>query len=285
MTSATALLNPSRIDFPWIEQVLERYEADPTVWDRATFPVKALFHLAAHAFTHRPAVVHYISDNGNYADAARGEIAVRLADIPLVFRSISGSPAVRTEYHDIPAQDTNAAAFDLAQFARGTLRGFGNVFFVNCAPRKKQRGVEKSNGGESVYIGILPNGAIVAGTGEDVFVHFRDLIEAGQFNVYRANVATNGTQFRSRDYFPWLAALVGQYIDRPDVNRKWRSGLTVEQRDQILFGLGFVDREVLLNPKHFDILPSFTIIRADTHGNLKLDQRHEKLAVALGDDS
>jgi len=278
--SVTELLNPALIDFPFADKVKDRAES------RAPFlyPIIALFRHAAHATVRHKATVHYISDNGNYADTARGEIVVRQNDARAFFEAISGRPGPRIEYHDIPSQDTHAAAFDLAQYTRGAIRGFGNIFFVNCAPRKKQRGQQDKNAGETVYIGIMPNGAIIAGTGEDAFVHFKDLVVAGQMNIYRAHVATDKSQFRSRDYFPWLGVVLGNYINRVRVNGRWKKSLNLEQREQLLFGLGIVDQAVKLAAADIPDLPHNEILapRADTHANLKLAIRHEDVAGRFG---
>lgn len=277
--SSVSLLNPGRIDFAYIDQVTAKAEDKPSPFHS----VVALFRHAAQALVRHPAVVHYISDNGNYADAARGEIITRLHDARTSLQSISGRPGPHIEYHDIPSQDTNAAAFDLAQFARGAVRGFGNVFFVNCAPRKKQRG-EGNNKGETVYVGILPNGALIGGTGEDAFVHFKDLVKSGELNIYKANVAVDGTQFRSRDYFPWLAVTLGNHVNRLGVNRSWKKDLTTAQRDQILFGLNLVDRATKLDAHDIPDLGNkgSVVARADTHGNLKLGSRHGEVVNGLG---
>src|SRR3954468_22402091 len=67
----------------------------------------------------QPVVVHYISDNaGNTTDTAPLEIRVRLQDVNAQLEVIKKRQGPRVEYHDIPSQDTFAAAFDLAQAAR-----------------------------------------------------------------------------------------------------------------------------------------------------------------------
>jgi hypothetical protein len=284
MSSTAELIKTPNVDFPWINGILDRYRAPPTILERVTFPVKTLFHLAAQLTVRYPAVLHYGSDNGNFADLAASEIRLELSDISQIFRTLTGRPVTKPDYHDIPAQDTNAAAFDLAQLARRNLRGFGNVFFFNCAPRKKQRGVEGDNLGEAIYIGILPNGAIIGATGEEPFIHFKYLIETNQLNIYRVNVARDGTQFRSRDYFPWVGELARLYISQPRVNRRWRNDLSLEQRDEILFGLGIVDRFTKLHAETIPELAAIRAVRSDTHGNLKLDVRHTVVADAFRDD-
>jgi hypothetical protein len=111
-------------------------------------------------------------------------------------------------------------------------------------------------------------------------------VKAGQLNLYKVNVATNGTQFRSRDYFPWLAVLIGNHINKPEVNFRWRKDLSLEQRDKILFGLNIVNREEKLAAKDIPELlnNSVFVARSDTHGNLKLGIRHSEIKEAFGVD-
>jgi hypothetical protein len=294
--AVTDLLNPRRIDFDYEDAVTVAAVAPSRF-----FGIRALFHAARQLTLRHPAVIHYISDNGLYDDTASGEIRTRLNDAKLLLRAISARPAPHHEYHDIPPQDTNAAAFDLAQIGRGAVRGFGNIFFVNSAPRKNQRGKQQTstvqdlrhpmvaakldgNAGETIFAGIMPNGAIVAGTGEEAFAHFKDLVVSGQLNLYETNVATDKTQFRSRDYFPWLAAVLGNYVNRIGVNRRWKSSLSVEQRDAILFGLNVVNPDRKLSADQIpDLLSNgASAARSDTHGNIKLNLRHPEIVKAVG---
>lgn len=261
--SSDHLINPSRVDFAYIATLIAQSEQSGAL---------------------NPVVIHYISDNaGDTTDTAPLEIVTRLEDINAFFEQQTGQRGPRVQYHNIPSQDTHAAAFDLAQAARGAVRGFGNVYFVNCAPRKKQAGVKKANGGEKIYVGILPNGAIIAGTGEDAFVHFKDLIEADQLNIYEANVQTNGSQFRSRDIFPYFSQILGWHIHQPEINRLWRKELNVEERDQILFTLGSVNPSIRLSADQIpDLHHKGAIIqRRDIHQNAKTALRHSDIRQAF----
>ena len=276
MSAVDELLNPKKINFTYVDAVIEKADEETPL---EASPIDA-FHNAGNALVRHPVAIHYISDNGGYPDTAGPEIRVRLRDAGALFQTLSGKPSPSIDYHDIPAQDPFAAAFDLAQLARGSVRGFGNVFFANCAPRRKQRGKEDHNGGEKIYAGVLPNGAVIAGTGPDVFAHFKDLAKAGQLNIYEADgVATNHTQFRSRDYFPWLALVIGTFVNRPEINHCWRRGLSVAQRDELLFKLNVINKAKKLDPSCIPDFPadSSFVARADVHGNLKLGLRYDAL--------
>lgn len=221
-----------------------------------------------------PVTVHYLSDNGNYADTAKIEIRKRLSDINAVVSTLTRQQAPETNYYDTPAQDWRAGAFDLAQISRDTIRGVGNVIFLNCAPRRKERGNKTDNEGEGVYIGMLRNGTIVSAVSEDSFALFRDLIEEGDLEIYRAGVQIKGSQFRSRDYFPWLSQLIAFNLQNHAAD--WKAGLSVEERRAFLENLAFVETDKVLGLEEiFDFKKQPCVLRADTHGNLKLSLREE----------
>ncbi len=287
MPSLNALLNPNRIDGPYKNSVALAATAVPNPLQRlkamTAFNASRLEVALPEGLVRYRPVVHYFSDNGGYDDTASSEICRSLHNAKSLLHTLAPCRGVGIHYHNIPSQDVNAAAFDLAQNARDDERGFGNIFFMNCAPRKDQRGKETLNGGEKVYAGILPNGGIIAGTGPAVFVHFKDLVEAGELNLYLVNVATNGSQFRSRDYFPWLSVIIAHYINRPCVNARWRPGLAVQERDALLLGVKAMNDGVTLTADDIPSVPNggCVAVRVDTHGNIKLAVRHANIVRAL----
>jgi hypothetical protein len=256
------VLNPRVIDKHFIASVREAY--------RAKGGLSAAFGVASRVNGWSPVTVTYVSDNGgNTADAAKGEIEKRILDINAILSTVSGIVPPQRLYHDIPSQDWIAGAFDLAQLARDTVRGAGNIIFVNCAPRLKQRGKEGDNQGEQVYIGVLPNGTVVSGVGEASFAFFRDLIERDEMEIYRVNVQTNGSQFRSRDFFPWFAQAVAFRLSA--AHQGWQENLSVDQRRALISRLNFVDVTTRLSAQNIpDLQTGPVVARADVHGNLKL---------------
>jgi hypothetical protein len=223
-----------------------------------------------------PVTVTYISDNGGHADAAKLEITKRLADINAILSGLSGQPAPATLYHDIPGQDWRAGAFDLAQAARDTVRGIGNIIFVNCAPRLKQRGLETNNKGEQVYCGMLRNGTLIAAVSEYSFALFRDLLESGDLELYPVNVQTQGSQFRSRDFFPWFTQILA--FNGARLAKDWKAGLSVMERRAFLQKLAFIDTAKILGIGCIpDLAAEPCILRADCHGNLKLSLREHDI--------
>ena len=263
--SLKQLLNPDFIGDELIEQ-LQKAKPD---WRTA---LKRVFNAAAQQIRPTPVRVHYLSDNGGYPDTAKIEIKIRLADINAILTTLTAHPAPQTDYHDIPSQDWRAGAFDLAQITRDSVRGVGNVVFLNCAPRRKERGEKVDNEGEGVYIGMLRNGTVISAVSEDSFSLFRDLIEEGDLEIYHAGVQIKGSQFRSRDYFPWLSQLIANNLQGN--TEDWKADLSVNQRRVFLEKLNFVRTDEVLSVEHItDFKEEPCVLRADCHGNLKLSLR------------
>ncbi len=255
------LPNPEFIGTGLIEQLKADY--------KKAGALSAAFKIQANLPAWSPVTSTYISDNGGYPDLAVGEIKVNLADIHAIVTTLSGKTPPQRVYHDIPSQDWRAGAFDLAQLSRYRLRGAGNTFFVNCAPRLAQRGVEGNNKGENVYLGMLPNGAVVSGVSPHSFAFFRDLVEKGEMEIYKVNVQTEGSQFRSRDFFPWFSEILTYNLS--EAHEGWKDGLSVDERRAFLKQFNFIDTQNVLELEHIpDLTQRPVVARRDTHGNLKL---------------
>ncbi|GEM_PF-2005193 len=258
------LLNPSSITLDHANKLIEAYEdADA---------LSGAFNSIANADQGwSPITATYLSDNGGPgADLAAGEIKLRIRDIEAIVTTLSQNTPLKTEYLDTPTQDKFAASFDLSQLARTSIRGAGNIFFVNCAPRLEQAGKEANNKGENIYLGMLPNGAIVSGVDTSSFMFFRDLVEDGNLDIHKVNIQTDGSQFRSRDIFPWLSGLLGNALIKPAKEGQWKKDMSLNERREFLEQFKFIDTT---NTVKLDNIPNpdeAIIGRTDLHGNLKL---------------
>lgn len=99
----------------------------------------------------------------------------------------------------VPAFDTYATGFQLAQLAINSPLGDEHVIYVNTAPRKDKRSARINNEGEGLVYAKLKNGvqvvAVNSGYSLTLIKPFAEAIRA-------LNVANAGSQFRSRDIFP-----------------------------------------------------------------------------------
>ena len=266
-TPNTPLLSTAYVDDTFIAAIKQAYNSAGLIAHRF---IDATHTIPGEAFT-----IKYYSDNGDKADdLAVAEIKSRFEDYSNIISVLTQRSKPIYHVHNTPAQDTIGGAYDLAQITRNAARGIGNVVFLNCAPRKKQRGQHDNNQGEDVYVGMLRNGTVIGATGEESFTFFRDLIEQNDLELYKANVQTHGSQFRSRDYWPlYTLTLVNQLRDLAQ-DGQWKADLSKDERKALLSQINVIDTAIIADlnavPKAAD---TPAVVRYDVHDNLKLNIR------------
>lgn len=139
--------------------------------------------------------IRVIGDYGPTADLAFAEVTDRL----YAQLRDSGIDNHRVALTNVPAFDTYATGFVLAQLAANSPLGADHLFYVNTAPRKDNKSARINNEGEGLVYAKLYNGvqvvAVNSGYSLTLIRPFTDRIVA--LDVERA-----GSQFRSRDVFP-----------------------------------------------------------------------------------
>jgi hypothetical protein len=145
-------------------------------------------------------LVHVIADFG-YSDLAFAEVAQRLKRL---------LPSAELILTSVPPFSTLAAGFCVAQLGLNQSPK-DMMIFHNVAPRKDNQAARKNNDGERLAFALLPNGVKVVGVNAGYAFSFLKHA-ATQINV--VNVASAGSQFRSRDIFPQgLLAVVEGHKD------------------------------------------------------------------------
>ncbi len=100
---------------------------------------------------------------------------------------------------------TVATGFVVAQLslADTSLRPEPLFVFANCAPRHDRSTARAANEGEGLVYGVLKNGVqlLVVNSGASLSFVKKDLSE-----LWSVHVQEQGSQFRSRDFFPRLIA-------------------------------------------------------------------------------
>ena len=100
---------------------------------------------------------------------------------------------------------TVATGFVVAQLALAStsLRPEPLFVFANCAPRRDRTTARTSNEGEGLVYGLLKNGVqlLVVNSGASLSFVKEDLLE-----LWSVHVEEQGSQFRSRDFFPRVLA-------------------------------------------------------------------------------
>ena len=140
-------------------------------------------------------------------DYATGDLAWAEVNSALIARL----PAdVSLHCTSVGSFDTISTGFVVAQLslASAELRPKNMIVFANCAPRRDKIEARSNNAGEGLLLGILKNGVQVLAVNSGYSMSFiaDDLAE-----LWTVDCEEEGSQFRSRDFFPRaLARLVRQ---------------------------------------------------------------------------
>ena len=174
----------------------------------------------------------------------------------------------------IPGLDTVVAGFKTAQLAVNSDIGFGHIFHTNCAPRKNI--VTAKSAGEKIVLGIMPSGVamLMVNSGYSL-APFYDLAQAGGVTFYQTSVRDEGSQFRSRDYFPDAMAELGGHFTAQAKTlgaAKIEELLKAKNYGEILKGLSYIGEP--LKPATLPQLPLGSVIYIDNFGNIKLNYKH-----------
>lgn len=137
-------------------------------------------------------LVTVIADYGHLHDLAFAEVRHRLyAEL--------GDDKFHIETIAVPAFDTCATGFVLAQSALTSRLGAAHKFYVNTAPRKDDLGARPRNAGEGLAYAKLPNGVEVVAVNSGYSLSF---VRDAALDLRTLAVSAEGSQFRSRDVFP-----------------------------------------------------------------------------------
>lgn len=138
-------------------------------------------------------IIYVIADYGDLHDLAFAEVVQRLqAELGPDYPSNINTFAV-------PAFDTVATGFALAQTALNSRLGARQKFFVNTAPRKDDLKARSNNAGEGYVYARLHNGVEICAVNSGYSLSF---IRDAAVELRRVNCEVQGSQFRSRDIFP-----------------------------------------------------------------------------------
>jgi len=145
-----------------------------------------------------PLFVHIIADYGPVDDMAFSEVRQALR---YEFRD----KIAHIEASSIPAFDTVATGFKLAQLAINHRMGDRQFFYVNTAPRKDDLKPRGNNAGEGLAYAKLKNGVQIVAVNSG---HSLSFIKEHALMLRAVNCPAEGSQFRSRDVFPAAFGLI-----------------------------------------------------------------------------
>lgn len=172
-------------------------------------PLKTVRKSAANKGTKKDLLVHdtdrkyvrVIADYGQLGDLAFAEVTDRLH---AVMRN-AGIADYKIDNTSVPAFDTYATGFALAQLAINSPLGKDHIFYVNTAPRKDKKSARINNEGEGLVYARLQNGVQIVAVNSGYSLTF---IKPYATTIRELKVSKAGSQFRSRDIFPQAVAAV-----------------------------------------------------------------------------
>ena len=145
-------------------------------------------------------LVHVVADYG-HGDLAFAEVVQRLK------RHLPDAEPVLTP---VPLFATLAAGFCVAQLGLNEAPA-GTLIYHNVAPREDDPAARAGNAGERLAFARLPTGVRVVGVNAG---HAYSFVRAAAEELRWAATVAEGSQFRSRDFFPQAAAAIA--LGRPD---------------------------------------------------------------------
>jgi S-adenosylmethionine hydrolase len=145
--------------------------------------------------------ISLIADYGS-GDPAFLEVSQRL---------LMALPESRIHWLSVPPFSTLATGFWIAQLGLNPSASVevpcDRLIYHNCAPRQDDPEARRDNEGEGLTYALLPNGVKVIGVNAGYTLAF---IKHHAKVLHTVNVSRGGSQFRSRDVFPPVAAAIAQ---------------------------------------------------------------------------
>jgi S-adenosylmethionine hydrolase len=145
--------------------------------------------------------VRVIADYGHLGDLAFAEVTDRMHAI----MRDAGVDDYKIDLTSVPAFDTYATGFALAQLAVNSPLGKDHIFYVNTAPRKDKKSARINNEGEGLVYARLKNGVQIVAVNSGYSLTF---IKPFAETIRMLKVDNAGSQFRSRDIFPQAVGAV-----------------------------------------------------------------------------
>lgn len=137
-------------------------------------------------------IIYVIADYGDLHDLAFAEVTQKL------YTELDGVDCSLQTF-SVPAFDTYATGFALAQTAINSKLGARHKFFVNTAPRKDDLTPRVKNSGEGFVYARLKNGVEICAVNSGYSLAF---IKEAAEEIREIKCEKHGSQFRSRDIFP-----------------------------------------------------------------------------------
>lgn len=203
-------------------------------------------------------VIYVIADYGELHDLAFAEVVQRLyAELGSTYASINT--------FSVPAFDTYATGFALAQTAINSRLGARQKFFVNTAPRKDDLTPRVKNSGEGLVYAKLINGVEIIAVNSGYSLSF---IKEAAVEIREIHCEKQGSQFRSRDIFPVAFAKIVKG-DRSILGADVSASIPDFPEDVLCYTDGYGNMKCSVDPQRLEGLKNKQVI-LDVNGRQQI---------------
>lgn len=150
----------------------------------------------------------------------------------------------RVKEYSVPAFDTVQTGFFLAEAAINSKLGENHFFYVNTAPRHDDDKPRADAAGEKLVYMKLYNGVQILAVNSG---HSLSFVKEAAVEIRVVNVENEGSQFRSRDFYP---KVLGEIV-RGDTSRltKRKPKIPDPPEDAVAFVDGYGNLKTTIDPK------------------------------------
>lgn len=209
-------------------------------------------------------LVYVIADYGDLHDLAFAEVTQKL------HYELRDLNAEITTFA-VPAFDTVATGFALAQTAINTKLGDKQKFYVNTAPRKDDLAPRVKNSGEGLAYVKLFNGTEIVAVNSGYSLSF---VKDAAVEIREIQCDKHGSQFRSRDVFPPAFGLIA-HGDYSKLGADIRDAVPDYPKNVVCYTDGYGNMKCSVDPKDLESLNGKYI-------TLDINGRHSAARVAEG---
>ncbi len=209
-------------------------------------------------------LIYVIADYGDLHDLAFAEVMQKL------YTELQGRDA-EIQAFSVPAFDTVATGFVLAQTAINSKLGAKHKFYVNTAPRKDDLSPRVKNSGEGLAYAKLFNGVEIVAVNSGYSLSF---IKDAAVEIREIHCAKEGSQFRSRDIFPPAFGLIAKG-DYSHLGEDIRAHVPDFPKDVVCYRDGYGNMKCSIDPARLDALKGRDV-------SLDINGHHQIARVADG---
>lgn len=209
-------------------------------------------------------LLYVIADYGDLHDLAFAEVTQKL------YHELTDMD-VEIRPYAVPAFDTVATGFVLAQTAINSKLGAKHKFYVNTAPRKDDLTPRVKNSGEGLAYAKLTNGVEIVAVNSGYSLSF---IKDAAVEIREIRCDKDGSQFRSRDVFPPAFGLIA-HGDYSNLGADIRDHVPDFPKNVVCYTDGYGNMKCSVDPESLKAI-------SGKHVTLDINGRHSAARVADG---